>query len=347
MKEDPNIDELLNSFLDGELPQRQHTEVQRMASHDKHIAERLRRLEKCRVLVSSLPSAEAPAGMLDDIKTSLERRSLLARQPVSFKRSEGARHLLARRLVTVAAMVGLIAVLGAVIYSILAPPETVPHQPIALGTQPQPAVRVQPKESPAVKVAIAEKSVDVVGQAAAEFTATLELKTNDFVTTDKFVRTTFENNGLLNQAASPVSRDAKSVHSVTCSQEELNSLLADLQNVWAGLDSATLFVDTDRPDAQVVVHKVTADQICQIANQYDFQGCIKAAKYFAVLSNMSELLPGKEPFTRPYMTASDLTVIPKPVLTSGGETVKGAADRDSGQQQISLTIVVTAIGADN
>ena len=341
MKEDPNIDELLNSFLDGELPQRQHTEVQRMLAHDEHIAQRLRRLEKCRILVSSLPSAEAPAGMLDDILASLEKRPLPVVQPVSFKRSEGARHLLARRLATVAAMVGLLAILGAVIISILAPPETVPHEPIALGTRPRPAVSVQPKESPTVKVAIAEKSVDEVGQVAAEFTATLELKTNDFVTTDKFVRTAFENTGLLNQAASPVSREAKSVHSITCSQEDLNSLLADLQNVWAGLDSATLFVDTDRPDAQVVVHKVTADQICQIANQYDFQGRIKAAKYFAVLSNMSGLLPGKEPFTRPHMTAPDLTVIPRPVLTSGGETVKGAADQLSGHQQISLTIVVT------
>ena len=142
MKEDPNIDELLNSFLDGELPQRQHTEVQRMLAHDEHIAERLRRLEKCRILVSSLPSAEAPAGLLDGIKTSLERRSLSARQPVSFKRSEGARHLLARRLAAVAAMVGLLAVLGAVIISILAPPETVPHEPIVLGTQPRPAVSV-------------------------------------------------------------------------------------------------------------------------------------------------------------------------------------------------------------
>ena len=345
MKEDPNIDELLNSFLDGELSHRQHTEVQRMAAHDKDIAERLRRFERCKMLVSSLPYAEAPAGMVENIKASLEKRSLPVVQPIGFKVDEGARHLLVRRLVAAAAMVGLVAVLAAVIYSILSPPETATDKPIALKARPQPMVNVQPTESPAGKMANAEKSPDKVDPAVAEFSARLELETSDFVATDKFVRTVIENNGLLNQAPSPMSRDDKSVYLITCSREDLNLLLADLENIWTAFGSATLFVNTDRPNGRVVVHKVTTDQIWEITDQYDFQGRVKAAKYFAVLNNITGTPLDKEPFTSPDSRVPDLTAIPRPVLTSSEETVKRPADQ--AHVPVSLTIMGTSVEGDN
>ena len=46
MKEIPNLDELLNSFIDGELAPRQHTEVQRLMAHDQKIAQRLEQLQQ-------------------------------------------------------------------------------------------------------------------------------------------------------------------------------------------------------------------------------------------------------------------------------------------------------------
>jgi len=326
MKDQPHIDELLNSFLDGELTHHQHTEVQRMAVHDKHIARRLRRLEKCKILLGSLPSAEAPASMLEDIKASLEKRSLLVRQPAGSERSKGARHLMVRRLVTVAAMVGLVAVLAAVIYSILSPVEPVTDEPMVVRHQLPPQKLI----------------VGTAKPTAAQFRVTLELAADDFVAADKFIRTAVKNNGLLDQARSPTSRDAKSLHSITCSRKDLNLLLTDLQNVWSGFDSATLFVDTGSADGRIVVYEVTAGQIRQIVNQHNFQGRIKAAKYFAVLNNISGLLPGQEPFTYTGIRGPDLTVIPRPVLTSGSETVKAQAARASQRGQISLTIVVTA-----
>ena len=69
-----NIDELLNGFLDGELDDRHQTEVQRLLKHDKQIAERLKSLRNCKRIVSSLPYAEAPDGMLENIKASLEEK---------------------------------------------------------------------------------------------------------------------------------------------------------------------------------------------------------------------------------------------------------------------------------
>lgn len=125
MKENPNIDELLNSYIDGELTERHRTEVQRLISHDTVVAQRLRELQKCNILVGSLPCAEAPAQMLERIKTSLETSAISAQQPARFDEREGARHLLVRKVLTAAAMIGLVTVLGAVIYTIVAP-ESVP-----------------------------------------------------------------------------------------------------------------------------------------------------------------------------------------------------------------------------
>ena len=82
MKPNPNLDELLSSFMDGELSPRQRTEVQRMAAHDPAVARRLRQLQNCRTLFCSLPPAEAPGDMLEQIRQSLERKTLLQEQPV-------------------------------------------------------------------------------------------------------------------------------------------------------------------------------------------------------------------------------------------------------------------------
>ena len=44
MKQNQNIDELLNGFIDEELTTRQHTEVKRLIKNDAQIAKRLKEL---------------------------------------------------------------------------------------------------------------------------------------------------------------------------------------------------------------------------------------------------------------------------------------------------------------
>ncbi len=90
MKANPEIDELLNSFIDGELPPRQQTEVQRLIAHDPQVGQRLRQLQKCKMLLASLPFAEAPAGMLENIKAALEREALPYGPPSPLEESAGS-----------------------------------------------------------------------------------------------------------------------------------------------------------------------------------------------------------------------------------------------------------------
>ncbi len=131
MKSNVNIDELLNGYIDGELNDRHRTEVQRLISHDDQVANRFRQLQKCKTLVTALPPAEVSGGLLERIKTSLETKTLVgSNEQIEVEARRGAIHLFARRLTTAAALFILIAVLGAVVFTILAP-GTPPPAPIA------------------------------------------------------------------------------------------------------------------------------------------------------------------------------------------------------------------------
>ena len=216
--ENPNIEELLNSYIDGELTEREKTEVQRLISHDAQVTQRLRELQTSKMLVSSLPRAEAPARILDEVKASLETEALSGERAWSEEPSggrAGVRHLMVRKFLAAAAMIGLVAILGGVVYTIVD--------------------RESPNISP-VPVAVA-------------FDGRLELKTDVLSTVNTFIDRAIEDKGLSN-SIKVESQGGKRVYSLTCSQEDLNLLLADLTDVWENCNSTTLFVETKMPGEQ-------------------------------------------------------------------------------------------------
>jgi len=206
-REEQNIEELLNSFIDGELTQTEANEVEELIVQDSRIAQQLRELQKTKALVGSLPRAEAPSEMADEIKSSLETSALFGRQAERFDERAGARHLLARKVLAAAAMIGLVAVLASVIYTILAP---------------------EADYKPAVGVLA--------------FNGRLELKTRTLAAVDAAIKKAIEDKGL--KYSSPTSRGGKTVYALNCSREDLSLLLADMNNIWERFDSATLFVET-------------------------------------------------------------------------------------------------------
>jgi len=324
MKENPEIDELLNSFIDGELTARQQTEVQRLMAHDAGIAQRLRQLQKCKMLVGSLPVAEAPDGMLEDIKASLEKRTLLGEQRSDFDERAGARHLLVRRVLAAAAMIGLVAVLATVVYTIVAP-ETVLEPPVAIeGLRPPGEIdTVRPRPS----------------TVAMEFNGRLELKTSSLVAVDAFINKAIEDNGL-SGSMSPARQEGRSVYSLSCGREDLNLLLADLGSIWEKFDSAALFVETEVFGRQVTVNAVTVEQIAEIVNQDSLQRRTELAKDFALLNNTAERLPGREIIAGIGEGSRSLITIPKPALTWSQKATKKPAGQAGDMQKVHLSIVV-------
>jgi hypothetical protein len=324
MKEIPNMDELLNSFIDGELPARQQTEVQRLVHHEEKIAQRLQQLQKCKMLLRSLPVAEAPPQILENVKASLARKAQIVEQPLVFDERAGTRHLLGRKLFAAAAMLGLVSIFAAVVYIIVAP--TVPPGPVAIE-----------RRDLLPKVDVVKPGPTIV---AAPFSGRLELQTSDLPAVVGVINRAIEENIPSDEWIASDQSNVKEPHALICSSESFNLLLAELGNIWDKLDSATLFVDTEVFGEQVVVEAVTAEQISGIVNQDDSKRRVEVAKDFAVLNNIAEHLPGREILTAIDETSVGLIIPPKPVLTSNQKTTKKSATKTGAEKNVRLIIKV-------
>ena len=311
MKMNQNIDELLNSFVDGELTQSQQSEVQRLIADDPQVAQRLQELRACKALISCLPPAEAPAGILQRVQASLQARGPRSQQPVYSACREARRFVLIRRVVAAAAVIGLIAVLAAVVQTL------VPHEVAPDGA------------GPAVKVA------------ADAFSGRLELKTTTFAAVDASIKKAIHNNGL-SDCVTPTRVGDKNVYSLRCTKQRLNLLLADLNKIWQEFDTATLLVDTEQFGKPLMVGAVTAEQTAEIVNQQSLNECIDVAKDFVLLHNMAESMPGKDILAAIGDEQPTLINIPKPVFTWNKETVEPSPTQVDDSQKVNLTIVLSS-----
>lgn len=325
-----NIDELLTGFIDGELSARQQNEVQRMVSHDPQVAGRLRQLQNSRMLISSLPPAEAPANMLEQIKSSLERRIPSDREALPRDAGKGARHLLMRKVFAAAAMIGLVVVLATVVYTIVGPGgDSRVQQPFARTIQ-----------QPTTPSGLTKRNANVV--AASEFWGRLELKTDAMRPVSAFISRAIEDNGLGDYAESSTLA-GRTVFSLSCSRDAVGPLLTDLASIWQRFSSATLFVETEHFGRPVAVNAVTPQQTAQILNQAGFSGCLDVARNFAALNSLAELTPGREVLALAGNTGdigTDLTAIPKPVLTWNRKPTDKVPATVGGKPKVNLTIVL-------
>jgi len=330
MKANPNLDELLCSFMDGELSPRQRTEVQRMAARDQQVGRRLRQLQSCRTLFAALPQVEAPGDMIEQIKLSLERRTLLQEQPAAPRRSAGALHLVFRKFVAAAAMFALLGVLGVVVYQIVAPVAAPETRPFATDT---------PRSQPVGP----DRTVLASAVADAGFSGRLELRTASFASMDAFIRRAIENNALSDSAESGIAGDRRS-YRVVGTRDNINRLVASLGSAWQSAGAATLYVD--RPGdsaAPVAVEAVTPDQTFSIIARNSTEASVEAAQAFAVMNDLAGQTPGSELLA---MIGEDtgsmlaLAGIPKPRMTKPDDPTKTTLASPQGQPNASLTIVL-------
>lgn len=246
--------------------------------------------------------------------------------------------MLVRKVAAVAAMVGLVAVLAAVIYTIVAP-ESSTKRPVAVEDWDRPVGELKTIKPGPGLAAVTEKPILKSGLTEMEFAGRLELETRELAIVEASINRAIEDNGLL-EKISPKSEGDKRVYAVNCSREALRLLLADLDNIWKRLDSATLLVETDRVGEQVVVETVATGQVIDIVQQDSLETRIDAARDFAVLNKMTELSPGKEMFAAIDDAQPDLIAIPKPVLTSSEKAMKERASQPEDDQRVHLTIVL-------
>jgi hypothetical protein len=332
MKSNPNLDELLSSFIDGELSPRQRTEVQRMAAHDPAVSRRLRQLQNCRTLFCSLPPAEAPGDLLEQIKQSLERKTLLQEQPVLARRSTGVIHLVFRKFVAAAAMISLLAVLGAVVYQVVAPVAN-PVAPHGVAMNPDP-VEALPADTGG--------RMPPMVVADAGFSGRLELQTAAFNSTDAFVKRTLDTSGLAN-LAEPEIMGNRSVYRVVSTRENISRLVASLGSVWDEMDTVSLCVDGPEGAVAVSVEAVSADQVATVVARNSTEASIEMAQVYSAMNHMARSMPGGE---LPSMISEDVGSLwamhaaPMPKLTGPEKPIQATSAPAQGVAQASLTIVL-------
>jgi len=331
MKPNPNLDELLSSFIDGELSPRQRTEVQRMAAHDPAVARRLRQLQNCRTLVCALPPAEAPGDLLEQIRQSLERKTLLQEQPVTARRSAGVVHLMFRRFVAAAAMIALVGVLGVVVYQIVAPvPGMQTLSPVAVN--PHPPQPVPDLGGPA--------PVPVVDRG---FSGRLELATAAFAQVDAFVQRAVESFGSVETAHREMAGDRR-VYRVVGTRDSIHRLMASLGGVWQEFDSATLHVSELEGSAPVTIEAVTPDQMVEVVARKSTEASVETAQMYAAMNWMARTMPGRE--IAPLIDDEDSgslfasDTIPMPKLAGPVDTNQATHAPPQGTAPASLTIVL-------
>jgi hypothetical protein len=312
MKEEMSIDELLNSFLDGELTESRETEVRRLIYNEPQIAQQFQQLQKCRMLISSLPAVGLPRQFSDRIKVVLEAES--GRKRPVFERQTAVKHLLRHRMMAMAALIGFVVVLTAVIFTIT-PQKTTPEGIEGNGT-----------------------GTDIV--AAAGFRGKLELKTANLNAVDEFIKRTIEDNGI-SELPGQKQTPNRYVHVINCSQKGLDRLLEDLGETWDQLDSAKLLVNTGAFGQQVEVDAVTTEQIAKIADQQTPERSIEIARDYAALNSTTKKLPGGDIYAAIENRTGDLATITKqkPFLTK--RTNDKPQIPDEGNKTVHLTIVVS------
>jgi hypothetical protein len=301
-------------------------------ARDAEVAQRLRQLQNCKNLVNALPAEQAPVDMLEQVKRSLERQTLMGGRSVSRGTRAGVWHLKARRLVAAAAMIALMGGLGAVVYQILAPVQPVaPSYTVA--TAPRP-MQIIPETSGTASAPI------VVGSEG--FSGRLELRTAALTQADSFIKAAIEDDGLKGFTQSQTLPDRR-VYRIECSREGLDRLVADLGTIWQEFESASLTVNTDQLGEPVVVEPVSFQQTARIISQDSAEASVQVARNAAILNSLAQAMPGREiPST--FRNDQTMTIatpeIPIPRMASNDPATKAIAAPPQGGVKTSLTIVL-------
>lgn len=330
MKENFNIDELLNAFVDQELDIRQQTEVKRLVDHDPKIAVRLDHIKKCKKLLNSLPAKSAPEHMFEDIRAALERQTLLAEPTGHREHQKGAIQLMLRKAISAAAMLALVGGLTLVILNVVMPP----REP-ALVENNIPEVETFEPEIAAVLPVQNPRNEPKVETPVLVFNGTLEIKPEDFAVADEFVMKALADSGLAEDFQVSETIQNQKMYTVSCSHKQLNTLVKQLSRRWYQLDAARLSLAGAEP---LKINSITAQQLIEIAAQKDVAKQVKAAKYYAFINNL------KQPESDRVLTAKDFghdhLDIPQPTLTSSQNNPAVKDSSKSDQQKTRLVIIM-------
>lgn len=228
--QNPNCDEIINSFVDGELSPRQRTEIKRLAAHDRDVAGRIRQIKNCRNLLRSLPREDPPLEITENVRVLLERKSLLGERSLSTL--AGPKRFTALRWIrAAAAVVLLVAALSMLVYRIVSPLEL--EKPGLIADQ-----------IPENDMSVENKTSTIIGSLA----ATYELR--HAAATDIA--------GVIEEAAAKCGLDVppqidqnRIIYHFSCEKKKLGIILKQLQDVQGAINETQLVLIAEGQERKI------------------------------------------------------------------------------------------------
>jgi hypothetical protein len=316
MNERANIDEMLSAFVDGEISDRQATEVKRLMLHDPAIAAKVERLTRQRRLLAALPAESAPADMASTVKAMLERKTLLDAASSGRHHILGSMHLFGRKFAAAAAMLALLGGLGYLVFVVVGSQSNRTKTDI---------VTIAPRP-PLDRTASSEKKVITTS-------IELALSTESPAGLNSVVQKALASCGILDSAT--VNRQPSSVaYSFACDKDSMSRVLAEISSAWNKISAKNLTI-TSAGDEPVTVKGVTLAQVAALMSSPDLPSRMASARQFAEANT-------SEPAGAVADGGQELQ-IPKPSLTSPEFEKAATSSVDSRGDKVNMTIkVVTA-----
>ena len=327
------IDELLSGFIDGELSERQRTEVKRLIRHDDELSQRLNQLKRQKQLLGALPIVPAPEGLLDDVKATLERQSILDNASVRRDESDGVRHLIFRKFLTAAAMLSLVGALVWVVLNVVMPLDSDGDKPFFVKPTlpaifaPKPEVRDVPGDG---HLAVAQLP---------PFESHLDLMSDQAITLNNFIEKTVYYNGLRDSTI-PRRSDNSTTYEISGPTVKVLALISDLQPIWDRCSRTSFSVESsDDAGSGLVVEDITAEQLLAIFKEEKNDTRLAMTKNYASFNSESRNMPDFSPASE---DSSSNIAMPIPILTAPPATEDDTTESESGQQ-VKFTITVVAM----
>ena len=318
MNEKKNIDDLLNSFVDGELSARKHTEMKRIAEHDASISRRIQQIRTVRTLVGALPRADAPAGLSEQLRELLERKTPSNERMPLPATNERLRYALLRKAMSAAAMVGLVLVLSVVVYTIVVPPGD--------------NLNSTPGSTTLATVHTGMEKMPIGGR--------LEFACDALSAVNMSVNRAIKINGLMDHTERQDSTD-QHIYRVRCSQQALCLLLDEIRPIWPQFRASTLHLNTDRISAPLAVNAITASQTMEIFKQESLALSIDTARRVAVQNSTDTLSPSDTMLALSTQQLENAMTVSKPMLTSNSASPERDYSPADDEPLMDLTIALT------
>jgi hypothetical protein len=308
MSEKEHIDkeELLSGYIDGQLTPRQLTEFKRLLAHDPNLHKELEALEYQRRILQSLPVETAPVLMAEEIRSVLERRFILADSVHSVHVSD-VWGLRLRKVAAAAAMVLLpLIILGAVVFTILQPEESVPG--------------------------VSTEAVALSPQPAAEplFSAVLQFQTDQPIAANDFIEKKIHTLGLMN-FTTPGRQSDRTSYKIICSRRYIEGLVGELAELWPRCRKASYAILDTGTNQPVHVEAIDPQQTLTMLQLTDMSNARKLAQ------DIAEQNTQKAAQTSP--AEPQLPKVSKPILAWDESGQKAAADEPD-----TICLVIEVLG---